>query len=96
MRLLQINTAAKQSLVQSVLNLEKVTGTVWIGLTDILQEGRWRWNDGSLALYTNWGARNGNNYDYNVAYIVGYDQDDRYKWSPARGWIQLEFICETY
>ena len=97
MRLLQINTLAKQSTVQSVINLEKVSDLIWIGLTDVAEEGRWRWGDGSLALYKNWGTWNENSNQWNCAFIVAITgNSNSYKWETNACWAQRDFICETY
>ena len=80
------------------MNLENVTGLVWIGLTDVAEEGRWRWGDNSLAFYNKWGtwSSNENSHGLNCALIVGIDNTDRYKWEPDACWALREFICETY
>ena len=96
LRLLQINTAAKQSLVNAVLNTEQVNGLIWIGLSDAALEGQWRWADGSLALYTNWGGCLANSVANNCAHIVGIDYNLRYKWVADNCIEFRDFICETY
>ena len=99
MRLIQINSEAKQNVIQSVLNQYKVESSSWIGLTDQRLEGAWRWGDGSLALFNNWSGME-NSDGKNCASIGGYGTplSYRYKWSP----IPCEykdywyFVCETY
>ena len=44
---LQIKTATKFNEVVNVLNYNGVTEPVYIGLTDYVQDGQWKWYDGS-------------------------------------------------
>jgi len=40
----------------------------WIGLSDFVQEGIFRWSDGSLSNFVNWGTNEPSNYSYQDAY----------------------------
>ncbi|MGH0140650.1 UNVERIFIED_CONTAM: hypothetical protein FKN15_023262 [Acipenser sinensis] len=42
--------------------LEDIRAPVWIGLSDVLHEGKFTWSDGSQVLYTNWNAGEPNNF----------------------------------
>ncbi|KAL4617320.1 macrophage mannose receptor 1-like [Arapaima gigas] len=41
--------------------LKDLVEPVWIGLSDILHEGKFAWSDGSQVLYTNWNEKEPNN-----------------------------------
>jgi gliding motility-associated-like protein len=52
--LLTVTSAAENAAVLAAAQAQGLTGGVWIGFTDIAQEGNWVWQDGSPVTYTNW------------------------------------------
>ncbi len=50
--LVTITSEAEQIWLEAVFG----TGPYWIGLTDIVEEGKWRWDTGERLTYTNWGT----------------------------------------
>ncbi len=68
-------------------------GTYWIGLSDSEKEDEWRWVDGSLATYLEWGAGEPNNsgnedcVHTNFATIRG-------EWNDLSCDLVQPFICE--
>ena len=51
--LVAINDAAEQKWLQIVFGNQPN----WIGLNDVVQEGKWQWDSGEPLTYTNWGFR---------------------------------------
>ncbi|MCE2401665.1 hypothetical protein J4G08_12380 [Candidatus Poribacteria bacterium] len=50
--LVTITSEAEQIWLEAVFG----SGPYWIGLTDIAEEGKWRWDTGEPVTYTNWGV----------------------------------------
>ncbi len=50
--LVTITSGTEQIWLEAVFG----TGPYWIGLTDIVEEGKWQWDTGERLTYTNWGA----------------------------------------
>jgi gliding motility-associated-like protein len=59
--LLTINNATENAAVLAAAQAQGLTGGVWIGYTDIVQEGNWVWQDGTPSSYTNWNTGEPNN-----------------------------------
>lgn len=55
-KLVKITDSAQQTQAATYLNSQDTGGNrlFWTGLTDLAQEGRYQWEDGTLATYTNW------------------------------------------
>lgn len=76
--------------------------THWIGLSDQVNEGEWKWTDGSLlgGIYSNWGNRNPNNQggNQNCAGIVrGTIGDGHFydaEWNDWNCASAQGYICE--
>ena len=73
---------------------------MWIGLNDIVNEGDWKWSDGSsLRGYTNWGNNQPNNAYGNqhcVAIIKGIvgKYDFQVKWNDFSCSKEIIYLCE--
>jgi glucose/arabinose dehydrogenase len=76
--LVTINNAAEQTWVWDTFGK---TRALWIGLTDKVQEGQWRWASGEALAYTNWipGEPNsfGGEQDYAVIGSANGQWDDQ-------------------
>jgi len=66
--------------------------SIWIGLTDVQEEGVWKWSDGtSLQGYSNWGPKEPNNNEdsqHCVVVVMGMMGDDYFdaEWN--------DWVCE--
>ncbi|XP_018947515.2 CD209 antigen-like protein C [Cyprinus carpio] len=81
--LIIINNTEEQDFVK---NISGSSGYFWIGLTDIEEEGRWKWVDGSTLTSEFWESGQPNNYQ-------GQEEDCALIHSP--GWA--DFPCDyTY
>jgi len=72
--------------------------TIWIGLTDHVEEGVWEWVDGAKANYTNWNPGEPNNWwgsencvAVNYASFVWWSPG---KWSDRSCSTEVRFACE--
>uniref|UniRef100_A0A672K364 CD209 antigen-like protein C n=1 Tax=Sinocyclocheilus grahami TaxID=75366 RepID=A0A672K364_SINGR len=85
--LIIINNREEQDFVKNISGVAKV----WIGLTDIEVEGRWKWVDGSTLTSRFWASGQPNNYK-------GKEEDCALIHSP--GWADFpcndkhKWICE--
>ncbi|XP_056435270.1 C-type lectin domain family 17, member A-like [Gadus chalcogrammus] len=75
---------------------EQYEGDFWIGLTDLEQEGTWKWVDGAPLILSNWEEKqpdNGNK-------IAKYGEEDcaqnrRPTWNDVSCDTNLQWICEA-
>lgn len=69
---------------------------LWLGATDEVQEGTWRWVDGTLMTYTNWANGEPNNSGGNEHYLETYTNNNAGKWNDLpNSATQIDgFICE--
>ena len=72
----------------------------WIGLTDVAQEGTFKWaNDGTALSYHNWGSQQPDNIrvsDYSMRgqHYVAVHKLLRY-WDDSDGNRKLPFLCQV-
>uniref|UniRef100_A0A8C5CCV6 CD209 antigen-like protein C n=1 Tax=Gadus morhua TaxID=8049 RepID=A0A8C5CCV6_GADMO len=71
-------------------------GDFWIGLTDLEQEGTWKWVDGAPLILSNWAEKQPDNGNKNAA----YGEEDcahsrRPTWNDVSCDTNLRWICET-
>lgn len=73
-----------------------VTGSFWIGLSDILVDGEWLWmSSQTIAHYTNWVPGEPNNY-HSIAEDCAAMRtaSGLYHWNDFPCSMKLYFICE--
>ncbi|MBT3266394.1 hypothetical protein HN371_04525 [Candidatus Poribacteria bacterium] len=75
-RLVTIDDAEEQAWLESTFGGE----ALWIGLTDVDQEGRWEWTDGQRPSYTNWAIDEPNNMDPQGEHFAVMN------WAQPGGW----------
>ena len=68
----------------------------WIGLSDIEDEGIWKWIDGNYAAYTNWLSGDPNN-DFAIEEYIAINKDSE-QWYDLKGYCyyyrSIGFICK--
>lgn len=73
-----------------------VSGSFWIGLSDILVDGEWLWvSTQTVAQYTNWWHGEPNNYHHIPEDCAAKSTASRlYHWNDYPCSMKLHFICE--
>lgn len=71
-----INDAAENTWVTNTFSRDG--RHLWIGLTDTLEEGKWRWSSSEAFTFENWGAGEPNNAPHPL--LPGIDEDFTHIW----------------
>uniref|UniRef100_A0A023EFS7 Putative secreted protein n=1 Tax=Aedes albopictus TaxID=7160 RepID=A0A023EFS7_AEDAL len=100
MQLAVVDTAEKHDAVAQAIYSSAVFSQwwtdVWIGASDILEEGVFRWKStGETLNYTNWKAGQPNNYDGEEHCVhLQYISKVGFKWNDDQCSKKKYFICE--
>ena len=87
--LVTINDAAEGLWLRSSFGINQL----WIGLTDLEQEGIWKWSSGETVTYYNWAPGEPNNANGNEHYAgMNFASSDR--WNDVRNNYRLPGIIE--
>ncbi|XP_058889912.1 macrophage mannose receptor 1-like [Acipenser ruthenus] len=75
--------------------LEDIRAPVWIGLSDVLHEGKFTWSDGSQVLYTNWNAGEPNNFGDSGEHctMIAHSHRETGRWNDGGCQSKLGFVC---
>ena len=106
--LVEIETEAEQDLLEAeVMKIKKQNRNfpfrMWIGLTDLNEEGVWRWDSGAKATYLPWTQRKRNSFpgsqDCVVMDFTWFGNNGKWNkfWCSARGFYSnwsVGAICE--
>ena len=99
-QLVKIESATVNNFIKTTfLDSSAIYDDLWIGLSDQVSFGTWRWADGTLLTgYQNWGADNPNNFAFNqhcTAMLVGFYIIYHYdgEWNDVDCDSVLKFIC---
>ncbi|XP_026103485.1 CD209 antigen-like protein C [Carassius auratus] len=85
--LIIINYTEEQDFVKNICGSEHF----WIGLTDIEEEGRWKWVDGSTLTYRFWKSGEPNDYQGNEDCANTHSSG----WFDTNCDSSVKWICET-
>ena len=81
----------EDAMTQKVIHKMMRSKNIWIGINDRDQEGRWLWQDGTKANYTNWRQRPRRTRSKNVAMM-----DKSGKWIATVGHpVKRPFVIEV-
>lgn len=88
--LASVNCAEDEKFLDSMM---KDRGWYYIGLTDVGDEGNFRWSDGSKGTFTNWGRVEPNN-SGGIEHCTAARADDAWNDIPCSGNYYSYFVCE--
>jgi cysteine-rich repeat protein len=98
--LVSINSELEQYYIEQMMDPAL---SYWIGATDRISEGDWRWVDGTKFWqgdfngtpygYSNWNSDEPNNYDGDEDY-AGIYGNTYYRWNDFSGTVVNNYICE--
>jgi hypothetical protein len=104
MHLVRIDDAAENAFLRSMADGVNAPGPIWIGASDIMNEGRWVWTDGTpfwsggpggmpiANRYSNWANGQPDDGGGNVDCAAMRDADDR--WQDANCAMRRAYFCE--
>ncbi|XP_077976842.1 C-type mannose receptor 2-like [Glandiceps talaboti] len=84
-----INNAREDSFIKG-FSLNKFD--IWIGLNDLKEEGKWKWEDGSQVTYSNWIPTEPNSLGNEDCAQIRKEHDD--KWNDIDCSNKYGYICE--
>lgn len=85
--LVSINSQEENNYLANILTLQ----SAWIGLSDHLSEGSFKWTNGDALNYTNWYPGQPNNYNNNQDYVEIMNNG---QWNDQYNYYSLEYIME--
>ncbi len=98
-RLAVLNTQAKIDKAGLIFRASNPTQGIWIGLTDELNEGDWKWITGEKLTSSNWNATTGepnNGYGYGDAeHYALIESGWQSTWNDAAGYHQFGYLFEN-
>ncbi|GFR77938.1 metalloendopeptidase [Elysia marginata] len=91
----KVATAADRDEQAFVFSMKGARGDIWLGLTDSLVEGTFRWADNKLLSYTNWKYWEPDNYGKYGEDCVHMSRDG--KWKDANCVkVKLPYVCKVH
>nr|XP_011450930.2 perlucin-like isoform X1 [Crassostrea gigas] len=95
-RLVEIETVVEDEFLAVHLMNSRFTGSFWIGLSDILVEGKWLWmSTQTIATYTNWVPGEPNSYHSIAEDCAAIRTGSRlFHWNDFACSTKINFICE--
>ncbi|XP_072021893.1 snaclec alboaggregin-A subunit beta'-like [Amphiura filiformis] len=87
-RLVSIHSAEENSFVRG---LNASAHWPWIGFNDLVNEGSYRWSDGTQVNYANW--KSGQPNDYNNQDCVCFEEESN-EWGDSECSDEYVFVCK--
>jgi hypothetical protein len=93
--LVAINDAAEQQWINNqLIGLGLGARLFWIGLSDEVEEGVWRWDSGEDVTFTNWSVGEPNNW-LGEEHHVHMNWSDPGIWNDVAGWRRYHSLIEV-
>jgi len=94
--LLTISSQDEQEFIFKFLKSQKTERPIsWLGISDVLKEGQWRWVTGEEVVYTNWGKGNPDNWGGIQHYAwIGLPSYPEGQWDDCQESMSLPFVVE--
>ena len=69
-----------------------ITSNTWIGLTDTEQQGSWKWNNGDIAMITDWGLNQPDGGMLENCAVLNIS--NRYRWHDQPCSSINDYVCK--
>ncbi|BFZ21806.1 hypothetical protein BsWGS_24845 [Bradybaena similaris] len=93
--LAEINSQAENDFLVSEAQTRKL-GNVWLGGSDILKEGAFRWTTSgeTIGAFTNWNSGEPDNYN-GAQHCLELREEFKHKWNDYQCLTSNTFVCEA-
>lgn len=89
-----VTSKSENDFIRSMANNASLTNYIWLGGTDMANEGKWEWVTDEAFSYTNWNTNQPDNYGYCEHYLHMYEDGKWNDYTNSAGNSKTIFVCE--